>query len=143
MKEAIKIIKEEVSAANSLKTTVISEPTLSTALSPYAVDLKIKSCVDKRLVTAFTDFTTQVIQKVGLNLKRGPANFPPTHENWTVLSSPFVHKTARTQFERRTHCSGMEIDGIWREEVASKFIWYLKRHVPNEIDLEIKLKERL
>ena len=80
---------------------------------------------------------------MGLKLMRGPGALPPTYERWTVLSSPFVHKTARTQFERRTHCSAMEIDGIWREEVGAKFIWYIKSHAPNEIDLQIKVRERV
>lgn len=142
MKDVIKVLKEEISVSSKLETPPTSTVP-SPKSSPFAIDLKIKSCVDKRLVSAFSDFTSQVAQRIGLNLIRGPGAFAPTYERWTVLSSPFVHKTARTQFERRTHCSGMEIDGIWREEVAAKFIWYLNRHAPNEIELDIKLRERL
>ena len=138
------MVKEEIAISSKLELTPTPTPTPTpTHVSPFAVDLKIRSCVDKRLVGSFTDFTSQVALKMGLALKRGPGAFPPTYERWTVLSSPFVHKTARTQFERRTHCSGMEIDGIWREEVAAKFIWYIKTHTPNEVELEITLRERL
>lgn len=142
MKDVIKVLKDEI-AISSLKPAGKAAAATEAALSPFAVDLKIKSCVNKRLVSSFADFTSQVAHKMGLTLTRGPGAFAPTYESWTVLSSPFVHKTARTQLERRTHSSGMEIDGIWREEVAAKFIWYIKTHTPNEIELEIKVRERL
>lgn len=146
MKEVIKVLKDEIALASSVKADIhipTSTPTVPATLSPFAIDLKINSCVNKRLVGSFTDFTSQVAQKMGLTLTRGPGTFAPTYENWTILSSPFVHKTARTQLERRTHGSGMEIDGIWKEEVAAKFIWYIKTHTPNEIELDITLRERL
>lgn len=122
--------------------TDIANIVAGTDKSPFAVELNIKSCVDKRLVSSFTDFVSQAAQLIGLKISRGPAPLKPTLDQWTVLSSPFVHKTARTQFERRNFGSAMKIDGIWREEVAAKFIWYLKQHVPNEVELDIKFTER-
>lgn len=115
---------------------------ITNAISPYAVELSILSCVDKRLVAAFTDFASESARLMGLTLARGPAPLRPTLDQWTVLSSPFVHKTARTQFERRWHGARVGVDGIWGEGVGAKYIWYLKQHCPNEVELEIKLHER-
>lgn len=111
-------------------------------LSPFAIELEIKSCVDKRLVAAFSDFATKTATEIGIEVTRGPSALQPTYDRWTVLSSPFVHKTARTQFERRTHGRAMKFEGIWNEDVCSKFIWYLNRHVPNEVELSLNLLER-
>lgn len=136
----IKAIKDEISKKpEKLKNQSVRFATAS----PFAIELEIKSCVDKRLVAAFSDFAAASASEMGFELTRGPAALQPSYDRWTVLSSPFVHKTARTQFERRTHGRAMRIEGIWGEEVGAKYIWYLNRHVPNEIELSIKLHERL
>ena len=153
LKDVIKVIKDEIKLTaknNSNQKIVNNNPKIDTnntniltsQESPYAVELEIRSCVDKRLVSAFTCFAVSSANIMGLKLSRGPAPLEPKYDRWTVLSSPFVHKTARTQFERREHCRVLKIEGIWREDVAAKFVWYLKRHVPNEVTLGITLHER-
>ena len=133
------MIKDEITRTEIPKNGII---TSSSAASPFAIELEIKSCVDKRLVAAFTDFAATSASEMGFEIGRGPAALQPAYDSWTVLSSPFVHKTARTQFERRTHGRVMRIEGIWREEMGAKYIWYLNRHVPNEVELQIKFNER-
>lgn len=144
LKEVIKVVKDEISAATkaNLKKSSASTKISTEQKSPFAVELEIKSCVDKRLVSAFTSFSCEAAKLMGLTLSRGPATLEPKYDRWTVLSSPFVHKTARTQFERREHCQVMKFEGIWAEEAAAKFIWYLKRHVPNEVEIGIRVHER-
>ncbi len=134
------MIKDEIKRKSS--EIVATETGPAATLSPFAIELEIKSCVDKRLVAAFSEFATKTASEIGFGVTRGPSALQPTYDRWTVLSSPFVHKTARTQFERRTHGRAMKFEGIWTEEVCSKFIWYLNRHVPNEVELSIKLLER-
>lgn len=141
LKDVIKVIKDEIGKKSKIISKIAVMPAAATS-SPFAIELEIKSCVDKRLVAAFTTFAAESATQMGFELTRGPAALQPAYERWTVLSSPFVHKTARTQFERRTHGRAMRIEGIWREEVGAKYIWYLNRHVPNEIELSIKLHER-
>ena len=132
------MIKDEITRKEIPKNGIIT----SASASPFAIELEIKSCVDKRLVAASTDFAATSASEMGFEIGRGPAALQPAYDSWTVLSSPFVHKTARTQFERRTHGRVMRIEGIWREEMGAKYIWYLNRHVPNEVELQIKFNER-
>ena len=141
LKEVIKIIKDEISAVkNGFK--VENSLAKKTSESPYALDLDICSSVDRRLVSGFSEFASKAVQAMGMTLAAGPSVFEPKIERWTVLSSPFVHKTARTQFERRVHRQSMRIEGIWSEQICSKLIWYLRRNSPNEIELNITLTER-
>ena len=139
MKDVIKLIKDEIKRKPEI---IKNAPIPPASASPFAIELEIKSSVDKRLVSAFCDFAVDSATQMGMELTRGPAALQPTYDRWTVLSSPFVHKTARTQFERRTHGRAMRVEGIWKEEVVAKYIWYLNRHVPNEVELSIKLHER-
>lgn len=111
--------------------------------SPFALSVEVRSCVNKRLVEAFTAFAQESAKKLGFTITSGPSVQPPEISRWTVLSSPFVHKTARTQFERREHATRLRFDGIWREEICAKFVWYLKRHVPNEVELDLNVIERV
>lgn len=144
LKDVIKVVKDEITLSSKIskKNSNTKTENNSVAMSPYAIELEIKSCVDKRLVSSFTSFACKAAEFMGFTLSRGPAPLEPKYDRWTVLSSPFVHKTARTQFERREHCHVVTFEGLWGEEAASKFVWYLKRHVPNEIELGIKMHER-
>ena len=111
--------------------------------SPFALDLEINSCVDKRLVAAFSGFVVETVKALGMEVSKGPAPLAPKITRWTVLSSPFVHKTARTQLERREHGNALRIDGVWGEEIGAKLVWYLRKHVPNELELSLKFIERI
>jgi small subunit ribosomal protein S10 len=64
----------------------------------------------------------------------GPIPLPTKKEKYTVLSSPFVHKTAREQFEIRTHKRLIDI-----LDPTGKTIDALKTlTLPAGIDIKIK-----
>lgn len=135
--KAIKAIKEEplIRKAES----VSSEPT---RLSPFGLRLRFSSCVESRLLDSFTEFVTGVVRAMGLRIASGPAALSPQMTRWTVLSSPFVHKTARTQFERRTHGRALEVEGINSRALQERLVWYLKRNAPRDVQLEMEAVER-
>lgn len=141
----MKVIKDEMSLSAKLAASSdsASSTTMRTVKSPFAVSVQVRSSVNKRLVEAFTAFTMEAAKKLGISVSSGPASLPPSIFRWTVLSSPFVHKTARTQLERREHEKAVQFEGIWNEEICAKFLWYLKRHVPNEVELILKVTERV
>ncbi|SJZ98369.1 30S ribosomal protein S10 [Selenihalanaerobacter shriftii] len=65
----------------------------------------------------------------------GPVPLPTKKEVFTVLRSPHVHKTAREQFEMRTHKRLIDI-----LEPTSKTVDSLMRlDLPAGVDIEIKL----
>lgn len=53
---------------------------------------------------------------------------------WTVLSSPFAHKTARTQFEKRCIRYNIKYAGI-DEEGSALAKWYFLLHAPPTVQI--------
>lgn len=91
------------------------------------------------LLDGFTCFLLDVRSAFG-GSGPGPQT-PPVHiQKWSVLSSPFAHKTAFTQFERRTHRREVEIFGM-HPEITKRFIWYLQQHAPPDIKIECHVHE--
>ncbi len=70
------------------------------------------------------------------SIVHGPIPLPTRVERYTVLSSPFVNKKARQQFEIRTHKRLIDII-----EASPKTIDALnKLSLPAGVDVEIKIK---
>jgi len=65
-----------------------------------AYDYKIIDDAAKKIVTSLLSVGAEVL---------GPIPLPTEKEIFTVLRSPHVNKTAREQFERRTHKRLIEI----------------------------------
>lgn len=63
----------------------------------------------------------------GYNLKR-----------WTVLSSPFAHKKARTQFEKRTYQRIIDV-ATESHDLNKTLIWYFWRNAPPSINMNINV----
>jgi small subunit ribosomal protein S10 len=65
-----------------------------------------------------------------------PPSTPPVRfDRWTVLSSPHVHKTARTQFERRTHARLLTVYNL-DDALAPRLLWYLRQHAPPDVRVD-------
>ncbi len=56
----------------------------------------------------------------------------------TLLKSPFVHKKARTQIEKRSYFREISIQNLSRKN-QERLIWYSKKHLPEGVELEIKI----
>ena len=57
---------------------------------------------DHRLIDVSTEEIVDTAKRTGAQV-RGPIPLPTRKERYTVLTSPFVHKDARDQYEIRTH----------------------------------------
>ena len=66
---------------------------------------------------------------------KGPVPLPTSIERFDVLSSPHVNKTARDQFEIRTHRRLMDIVDPTDKTVDA----LMKLDLPAGVDVEIKL----
>lgn len=62
---------------------------------------------------------------------------PLTIKKWSILSSPFIYKTAFTQFERRKHSRALICKGI-SEFSASKIAWFALKNKPSDIYIDIE-----
>jgi small subunit ribosomal protein S10 len=61
---------------------------------------------------------------------------------WTVLKSPFAHKTAQENFERRIHKRAIK---AWDAdmEVINRWVWFLRKHRMHEVGMRITRWERV
>lgn len=72
------------------------------------------------------------------SMVHGPIPLPTRIERYTVLSSPFIDKKARQQFEIRTHKRIIEIS-----QVSAKTIEALnKLSLPAGVDIKIKASSK-
>jgi small subunit ribosomal protein S10 len=67
---------------------------------------------------------------------RGPVPLPTRFRRFDILSSPHVNKTARDQFELRTHQRLMDIVDPTEKTVDA----LMKLDLPAGVDVEIKLQ---
>ena len=66
---------------------------------------RIRICLkafDHRLIDVSTEEIVDTARRTGAQV-RGPIPLPTRKERYTVLTSPFVNKDARDQYEIRTH----------------------------------------
>ncbi len=65
------------------------------------IRIKLKA-YDHKLLDASAADIVETAKRTGARVS-GPIPLPTKINRWTVLRSPFVNKTAREQFEMRTH----------------------------------------
>ncbi|MBA2287688.1 MAG: 30S ribosomal protein S10 [Ktedonobacteraceae bacterium] len=89
---------------------------------------------DHRILDQSAMQIVDTAQQTGARVS-GPVPLPTEIEKFTVMSSPFVHKDARDQFEIRTHKRLIDI-----VEPTNKTVEALTRlNLPAGVDIEIKL----
>lgn len=91
------------------------------------------------LLDAFASFVLETREAVG-GTGTGMRTPRMAVQKWSVLSSPHVHKTAWTQFERRTHERVLQIRGLGGE-LARRMIWYLQQHAPPDVRIKCTMYE--
>ncbi|KAL7424482.1 mitochondrial 37S ribosomal protein rsm10 [Cryptotrichosporon argae] len=77
-------------------------------------------------LTTFTTFAVHAARALSIPTSL-PAALPTTRELYTVLKSPFVHKKAQENFERRTHRRVVKVYDAEREAV-DLWLRYLKKN---------------
>lgn len=65
------------------------------------IQIRLKA-FDHRLIDQVAWRITETVKRTGVEV-RGPIPLPTRKERYTVLISPHVNKTARDQYEIRTH----------------------------------------
>ncbi|EMD35834.1 hypothetical protein CERSUDRAFT_106524 [Gelatoporia subvermispora B] len=78
------------------------------------------------LLELFSHFTTHTAAALAVPVSK-PVHLPTQRSLWTVLKSPFVHKKAQENFERRVH---KRLIKAWDadEEVVERMVRYLEMH---------------
>lgn len=94
--------------------------------------------VNHELLSIYNSFIKKTIINAG-GLSRQISIKRYELKRWTVLSSPFVHKKARTQFERRIYPSTLEVYNLDKEKCKT-LLWYIMRNSPPNIDIEGNIK---
>ena len=95
------------------------------------IRIKLKS-FDYRLIDQAAQDIVETARRTGARVV-GPIPMPTKIEKYTVLSSPFVNKKAREQFEMRTHKRFIEL-----LDPTSKTIDSLKNYsLPSGVDITI------
>ncbi|EOQ99971.1 hypothetical protein E3P89_02640 [Wallemia ichthyophaga] len=89
----------------------------------------------------FADFAQRSAYHLGIVLT-GPVPLPTTHQRYSVLKSPFVHKKSQEIFEKRTH--GRLIK-VWDsdEHVVKRWIAYLDSHSMSGVRMKFELNQYL
>ncbi|MDR3412946.1 MAG: 30S ribosomal protein S10 [Formivibrio sp.] len=90
---------------------------------------------DYALIDRSAQEIVETAKRTGAVVK-GPVPLPTKIERFDVLSSPHVNKTARDQFEIRTHLRLMDIVDPTDKTVDA----LMKLDLPAGVDVEIKLQ---
>ncbi len=97
------------------------------------VRIKIRS-FDHKIIDQSTKIIVSTVKRTGAQVY-GPIPLPTEKRKYTVNSSTFVHKSARDQFEMRTHKRLMDII-----EPSAETIEALSNlNLPTGVDIEIKM----
>ena len=141
LQRTIKVLQQLPKPHVQVNSAFASAISPSISLSPFALTLTLKtSTAPPPLLSATLSALHRGLQP-SFPLKRTPL---PTHlEKWTLLASPFTHKTARTQLERRTAALQLRVEGVWGAEGRERVIWWVKRVVPGDVEVEVTIHERL
>ena len=146
LEKTIKVLQEVIST--SAITTAKSPSAISNSISKpgyrsrFALTLKFTSCTQPRLLSPFQAALKDTLTEANFACLSNRC-LPTQLQKWTVLASPFVHKTARTQLERRRAGREMRVEGIETEECRERLIWWIKRIVPADVELSITVHERM
>lgn len=78
------------------------------------------------VLTQFSSFALHAAHSLGMPVSR-PATLPVTRSLYTVLKSPFVHKKAQENFEKKYHGRVIKVWDTDRD-VVDKWLRYLKKY---------------
>ncbi|KAJ9120572.1 hypothetical protein QFC22_002501 [Naganishia vaughanmartiniae] len=78
------------------------------------------------VLTQFSSFALHAAHSLGMPVSR-PAALPVTRSLYTVLKSPFVHKKAQENFEKKYHARVIKVWDTERD-VVDKWLRYLKKY---------------
>lgn len=95
---------------------------------PYPLDL-------------YTNFAYHTAHSLKIPATR-PAFLPTTKSLYTVLKSPFVHKKAQENFEKRTHRRVIKVFDT-EKEVLDLWLRYLKRNSIGGVGMKAQIWERV
>lgn len=103
------------------------------AQASQKIRIKIKS-FDHKVIDETSKLIIDTAERTGA-IVAGPIPLPTKIEKFTVNKSTFVHKTAREQFEMRTHARLIDIS-----ETTPKTIESLSNlSLPAGVEIEIKM----
>lgn len=111
----------------------MAEPTQAPKVK--SIEFQLRS-IDRIMLDAYSKFITLTTQNMG-GIANNPTSLPRQIERWTVLSSPFVHKTSRTQFERRTHERLVQCFNL-HDELVGRLLWYVRMNAPPDVDISAR-----
>ncbi|GMR05816.1 MAG: 30S ribosomal protein S10 [Gammaproteobacteria bacterium] len=97
------------------------------------IRIKLKA-FDHRMIDRSASEIVETAKRTGAIVK-GPIPLPTRIERFTLLSSPHVNKTARDQYEIRTHKRIMDIVDPTEKTVDA----LMKLDLASGVDVEIKL----
>jgi small subunit ribosomal protein S10 len=97
------------------------------------ISIRLKS-FDHRLIDKSTREIVETAKRTGA-IVRGPIPLPTRMERFTVLTSPHVDKSARDQYELRTHKRLVEIADPTDKTVDA----LQKLDIPAGVEVQIKL----
>lgn len=175
-----KSIEESSNAScNEIHKSVSSSTNADTSSSlsspPIAAEFIFRA-YDRHILRAFTNFALCSARLILLGqqsvyadngqvggLSGGATPLPISIQKWSVLASPFVHKTAWTQLERRIYGRKVEVktwdslktfdplNGACTSDkplfhgstIMEKLLWYLEKHAPPDLWIEAKLNAYL
>lgn len=85
----------------------------------------------------FADFARRAAFSFGIPCS-GLAHLPTRISLWTVPKSPFVHKKAQENFERRTHSRCIK---LWdaNDEVVDRWLQFLRIHAMDGVGMKAEL----
>lgn len=114
-----------MSTVAEVKQKKVEEPSVRIRLRVKAYDHILIDCSTRTIIEA--------VERSGAKV-HGPVPLPTEIEKFTVNRSSFVHKNAREQFERRTHCRLIDI-----VEPTAKTVDLLRSlSLPSGVRVEIK-----
>ncbi|KAJ2549142.1 mitochondrial 37S ribosomal protein rsm10, partial [Coemansia sp. RSA 1933] len=87
----------------------------------------------------YMDFAIRAAYHLGIPIA-GPVSMPVVVRRWTVLKSPFVHKSSMEVFERRTHKRMMVLYDA-DMEVVKRWLEYLNENIPAGVGMKYWLIE--
>lgn len=129
LSDVISCIKSQISHDETLILTNCEKP----KIKHKSLDITLEGR-DSGILDAFSKFIQATSESFG-GICGNPYVPAVRFEKWTVLSSPHVHKTARTQFERRTHKRQLIVHDL-HVELVPRMIWYLRQHAPPDVKVD-------
>ncbi len=97
------------------------------------IRIKIRA-YDHKIIDQATETIIKTVERSGARII-GPVPLPTEKRKYTVNRSTFVHKTARDQYEMRTHKRLMDIVEPSERTVDA----LMSLNLPSGVDVEIKM----